>query len=183
VIHGSQDKQIPSILDKEAVAQLRRLGHRRLSFIEVPDGEHRLSTMQFAPGSAQFDTVVQCCRSSRREPWPPHVLHHAREHATGRAHWVAMDHIAPGRTGRVDARVSGRSRLDIRTTHTSRLRLFLSDRLLDPGRVLMTVNGESQEIDFIPTMVDAVATYAESGADPGLMTQMVVDVEVPEICE
>lgn len=183
VVHGDRDRQIPAVLDRDAVTQLRRLGHRGISFIEVPDGEHKLSTMRCPPGNPQFDDVVQCYRSARRRPWPDRVRHHARESESGRAHWVAVEGIAVGRTTSVEARAVDRSRLDIRAVGCSRLRLFLSDQLVDPGRVLVTVNGERRAVDFRPSLADAVATYAEVGADPGRLAHMVVDVEMPEIHE
>ncbi|MET7717253.1 hypothetical protein [Streptomyces sp. NPDC005407] len=181
VVHGNRDQQIPAVLDKEAVTELRSLGHQGISLVEVPEGEHKLSTMQIVPGNPQFDVVVQCFRSSRRTQWPEHVRHYAREGENGRAHWVAMDDLAPGRTAAVEARAVDRARLDVRAYGCSRMRLFLSDRLVDPGRVLVTVNNVPREIDFRPSMAEAVATYAEAGADPGRMAHMVVEVEIPEI--
>lgn len=183
VVHGRRDEQIPAVLDREAVAQLRQLGHRRLSFIEVPDGEHRLSTMRFTPDSLPFEAVVRCYRSARRSPWPVQVQHRARDRESGRAHWVAVDDVAPGRTASVAASVSRRSRLDITAAGTARLRLFLSDRLVAPGRVLVTVNGTPKAVDFVPSIMDTVTSYVESGADPDRTAQMVVDVDVPESCE
>ncbi|MEV6726327.1 hypothetical protein AB0M94_35975 [Streptomyces xanthochromogenes] len=182
-VHGSQDQQIPPVLDRDAVGHLRRLGHRSISFIEVPDAEHKLSTMRLLPGTPQFDEVVRCYRSARRTSWPGQVHHHARESEHGRAHWVAMDGIVVGGTASVEARAVTRSRLDIRTVGCSRLRLFLSDRLVEPGPVLVTVNGEEQTVDFRPSLTDAVTTYSEAGADTGRLAHMVVDVKVPEIHE
>ncbi|MFI6015590.1 hypothetical protein ACIBAG_43680 [Streptomyces sp. NPDC051243] len=181
VVHGARDQQIPAVLDKEAVTELKRLGHREISLVEVPEGEHKLSTMDIAPGNPQFDAIVRRFRRSRRAPWPAHVRHHARESENGRAHWVAMDGLASGRTAAVEARAVDRTHLEARVHGCSRLRLFLSDRLVDPGRVLVTVNDDIREIDFRPSLADAVATYAEAGADPGRMAHMVVDVEVPDI--
>lgn len=92
-----------------------------------------------------------------------------------------MQDIEPGHTGQVDARATGRSRLDIRTVHVRRLRLLLSDRLVDPGRVLVVVNGAAREIRFAPSMVEAITTYRESGADPAYIAHMVVDLDIPEV--
>ncbi|MEU1290596.1 hypothetical protein [Kitasatospora sp. NPDC005856] len=183
VVHGNRDQQIPPVLDQDAVTQLRRRGHQELSFIEVPDGEHKLSTMRLLPGTPQFDDVVRCYRSARRASWPGRVRHRARESEHGRAHWVAVDGIAAGRTASVEARAVDRSRLDVRTAGCSRVRLFLSDRLVDPGRVVVTVNGSDQAVDFRPSLTNTVATFAESGADTGRLAHMVVDVETPEIDE
>ncbi|MER7736459.1 hypothetical protein ABTX80_36865 [Streptomyces erythrochromogenes] len=183
VVHGSRDKQIPIGLDKEAVTQLGRLGHRGVTLVEVPDGEHKLSTMQLLPGNPQFDAVVQGYRASRRESWPSHVLHRARETESGRAHWIAMDGITNGETGSVEAWVRNRSHLDIHAVHASRIRLFLHDRILNSGRVSITVNGESRRVSFRLSMEDAISTYVESGADPGLMAHMVLDVDIAETLE
>jgi hypothetical protein len=83
----------------------------------------------------------------------------------------------------VDARAVDRTHLVVRASGCSRLRLLLSDRLVDHGRVLVTVNDRSREIDFRPSLVDAISTYGEADADPGRMAQMVVDMTVPEIRE
>lgn len=183
VIHGGRDKQIPSALDRDAVEHLRSLGHRRISFVEVAEGEHQLSTMRFVPGTPQFDSVVRCFRSSRREPWPRRIVHRARESGTGRAHWVEISHITPGRAAHVEARATGRSGIDIQVTGASRVRVLLSEQLVRPGRVFVRVNGEPREYEFRPSLTDVISTYAESGADPGRTAQMTIDIEVSEIRE
>ncbi|MFJ3235686.1 hypothetical protein [Streptomyces sp. NPDC086787] len=183
VVHGSRDQQIAPILDTEAVTQLRRMGHQRISLVEVPDGEHKLSTMQIDPGNPQFDKIVHYFRSARRTPWPLRVRHHARESENGRAHWVEIKDIIPGQTATVEGRVVDRKHLDVRTSGCSRICVFLSDRLIDPGRVLVTVNDAPREILFRPSMVDAITTYVHAEADPGRMAHMVVEVEMPEIRE
>ncbi|MEU2834392.1 hypothetical protein ABZ667_38105 [Streptomyces lavendulae] len=183
VVHGVRDQQIPLVLARDAVTHLRGRGHQGISFVEVPDGEHKLSTMGFEPGNPQFDEVVRCFGASKRTLWPGHVRHRARERAHGRAHWVEMDDLPPGSTATVAARAVDRTHLVIRASGCSRLRLFLSDRLVDHGRVLVTLNDESREIDFRPSLVDAISTYREADADPGRMAQMVVDMTLPEMRE
>lgn len=183
VVHGGRDQQIPPVLDKEAVTQLRGLGHQGISFIEVPDGEHQLRTMRIVPGNPQLDEIARGFNSARRTPWPTRTRHHARESDHSQAHWVAMEDLVPGETATVEAQAVGRKHLVIRTLGCLRLRLFLSDRLVDPGRVLVTINNQTEEIDFRPSLVDAVTTYAEAGADPGRLAHMVVEVEIPAIHE
>ncbi|MGW0121559.1 dienelactone hydrolase family protein [Streptomyces sp. NPDC003327] len=183
VVHGVRDRQIPLVLARDAVTQLRGRGHRGIAFVEVPDGEHKLSTMGIEPGNPQFDEIVRCFGAARRTPWPGRVRHRARERAHARAHWVEMDDLHPGRTATVDARAVDRTHLVVRASGCSRLRLFLSDRLVDHGRVRVTVNDASRSVDFRPSLVDAAATYAAADADPGRMAQMVVDMAVPEMRE
>ncbi|MFE0774898.1 dienelactone hydrolase family protein [Streptomyces sp. NPDC058861] len=183
VVHGARDRQIPLVLARDAVTHLRGRGHQGVSFVEVPDGEHGLSTMGIEPGKPQFDEIVRCFDTARRTPWPGRVLHRAREEAHGRAHWVEMKDLLPGSTATVDARAVDRTHLVVRASGCSRLRLFLGDRLVDHGRVLVTVNGGSREVDFRPSLVDAISTYRGSDADPGRMAQMVVDIALPEIHE
>ncbi|MFJ3878468.1 dienelactone hydrolase family protein [Streptomyces sp. NPDC090077] len=183
VVHGVRDRQIPLVLARDAVTHLRGRGHRGISFVEVPEGEHRLGTMGFEPGNPQFDEVVRCFGAAQRKPWPGHVRHRARERAHGRAHWVEMADLHPGTTATVDARAVDRGHLVVRASGCSRLRLFLGDRLVDRGRVLVTVNDEVREMDFRPSLLDAVSTYGEADADPGRMAEMVVDMTLPEIRE
>lgn len=183
VVHGVRDQQIPLVLARDAVTHLRGRGHQGISFVEVPDGEHKLSTMGIEPGNPQFDEIVRCFGAAKRIPWPRNVRHRARERAHGRAHWVEMDDLHPGVTATVDARAVDRTHLVIRASGCSRLRLFLGDRLVDHGRVLVTVNDRSREIDFRPSLVDAISTYGAADADPGRMAQMVVDIALPEIRE
>ncbi|WP_424187792.1 hypothetical protein ACOBQX_08275 [Actinokineospora sp. G85] len=125
------------------MAQLRALGHEEISLVEVPGGEHQLSTMGITPGNPQFDAMAQRYRTARRAPWPRRVRHHARDSASGRAHWVQVEGLEPGRTATVEAEVVGPDRVDVRATACARVRLHLSDRLLVPGLVLLTVNGRS----------------------------------------
>lgn len=96
VVHGVRDQQIPLVLARDAVTHLRGRGHQGISFVEVPDGEHKLSTMGIEPGNPQFDEIVRCFGAAKRIPWPRHVRHRAREKAHGRAHWVEMDDLHPG---------------------------------------------------------------------------------------
>ncbi|MFI6385847.1 alpha/beta hydrolase [Nonomuraea sp. NPDC050540] len=180
VVHGSMDQQIPPALDKEGVARLRALGHPDLSYLEVAGGEHRLSTMSWTPGSPHTDLVIRRLRSGRRRTWPARVRHQARECDGGRAHWVAIERITPGRTGWVDARVASRSHVEIRTAHAAYLRLFLSDRIVNPGRIRVTVNGVTRHVEFTPSTHAAIAGYRAAGADPGRMAQMAADIELSE---
>lgn len=179
VLHGSRDQQIPPRLDRDAVNRLRGMGHKNVTFDEIAQGEHRLESMALEPGSTQFAALVNSYRGSLRDPWPRTVEHRATDSDSGRALWVSIDDIATGHTARVRATVVNSHHIDIVTENTSKMTLHLSDRLIRPGLTALTVNSVTQEIMFTPRMEDAIASYALSGGDVGLMGQMIVELDVP----
>ncbi|MFC7221189.1 hypothetical protein ACFQLX_23945 [Streptomyces polyrhachis] len=182
-VHGQQDRQIPAALDKEAVDYLRSIGHPEVSFVGVAQGEHNLSTMDLQRGQPQFERIAELYRQARRPQWPSKLRHFASSGDSGRAHWLALEGITQGKIGSFKACVSDRAKIDLSVTNAARTRVFLSSRLVDPGQVLITLNDATRVVNFKPTLLDTVKTYVDAGADPALMAQMVVELDVPEIPE
>ncbi|WP_432161035.1 dienelactone hydrolase family protein [Streptomyces sp. NRRL F-5630] len=180
VVHGAEDERIPARSDRESVRTLRDLGHENLEYVEVPEGAHGLDTLGLAEDSPLSRQLERWLGPASRPKQPAEIRHRANEDAHGRAHWVGLDDITPQRTADVHARWTTSNRIDIEASGARRVALYLRGDRLAPGETIrVTVNGIVSSVRFAPDLATVHHTFRET-ADPGLVAEQVVRLDVPQ---
>lgn len=179
VVHGTVDQRIPPRFDRASVAQLREAGHRNLTYVEVPDGDHPLGSLHFeddGPLVARLESWLQgLCRSTD----PRSVRHRALDDRHGRAHWIGMGSVDPAGAEVIAKRIRDDAyRVDVCGARS--VRLYLTGNRLEPGQPLtVTVNDRSHVVRFEPDVETVAATFQEH-FDPALTAEFVVTLPVDD---
>jgi pimeloyl-ACP methyl ester carboxylesterase len=178
VIHGAVDRRIPPRFDRASVAQLREAGHRHLTYVEVPDGDHPLGTLHFEDDGQLVARLESWLAGRRRGADPARVRHRTLDDQHGRAHWVALSGVDPAGAEVVADRIADDA-FDLRVRGAREVRLYLTgDRLEDGQQISVTVNGERSSLRFRPC-VDTVFRTHHAHLDPALTAEAVVTMDVP----
>ncbi|MFG2405287.1 hypothetical protein ACGFR8_13315 [Streptomyces brevispora] len=180
VVHGGADEQIPARFDRESVDTLRALGHEDLRYEEVPGGGHGLETLGLDADGPLFHRLERWLGRAYRTPRPAEIHHRADEDRHGRAHWVGVDGIVPGKAAEVHAVRTSADRFEVEVTGARRIALHLRGDRLSPGATVgVSVNGVASSVRFAPDLPTVVDSYRET-ADPGLVAEQIVHRAVPE---
>ncbi|MEW2176206.1 hypothetical protein AB0890_07725 [Streptomyces sp. NPDC005406] len=180
VVHGSADEQIPARFDRESVDTLRALGHKNLRYEEVAGGGHGLETLGLEPDSPLFTRLEQWLGGTRRTAQPDEIRHRADDDRHGRAHWVQVGGIAPGRAAEVHAVRTSADRIEVEVSGARQVTLHLrGDRLAAGATCEISVNGAASSVRFAPDLPTVVDSYRDT-ADPGLVAEQIVHCAVPE---
>lgn len=178
VIHGAMDRRIPPRFDRDSVAQLRRAGHRSLTYVEVPDGDHPLGSLHFEDGGELVGRLQAWLSDRRRVPDPPVVRHRTLDERHARAHWIAVEGVdAAG--AQLAAERRRPDDYHVTVAGARRIRLYLNgDRLIPGQNVRVTVNGVPAVVRFRPSEATVLDTYRQD-LDPALSAEAVVTLAVP----
>ena len=179
VIHGSCDDVVSPEFDRASVAQLSRLGHPALEYVEVPRAGHALRTLDLHEDSEGAARLEVWLRGRRRNADPATIRHRVVDNDHGRAYWVEILGVGPRRRAEVLARRLRPDKYLVRVTGAKRLRLYLSGHGLRVGQsVSVTVNEITSTVEFCPDADAIVATYRQD-LDPALLAAQIVELPVP----
>ncbi|ROR43215.1 hypothetical protein [Kitasatospora cineracea] len=180
VLHGDADRQIAPRFDRESVAALRGLGHPELRHAEIRGGGHTLESLDLTGRNAPLRSELADWLSARRRGRvPAAVRHRALDGSHGRAHWIAVDRIAPQAVAEVRAERRSATAIDVAVTGAREVRLHLRGDLFAPGRLDVAVNGVRHAVAFRPDPDRLLHSYRET-ADPALLDEQVVVLPVPD---
>ncbi|WP_185640546.1 alpha/beta fold hydrolase [Burkholderia sp. Bp9142] len=177
VVHGAADTQIPIEMCRGLMSRLQAMGHRDFAYVEIPDGEHPLATMQMTAGVPHYDRMVSWLFRRHRQRWPMHVEHQAVDESHGRAHWIELRAIERGPTASVVGRILTGELIQIEVSGARQLRLHLHHELVKPGDITVAVNGKRIPIRFSPTLHDIVRSFI-GNVDPGLVAEQVIALDL-----
>jgi len=177
VIHGAQDRRILPRFDRASVAQLREANHANLTYVEVPDGDHPLSTLHFEDDGLLVAQLEAWLTGRRRMSDPGFVRHRALDDQHARAHWIALSGVEPSGAAVTAERVRDDVyRIDV--TGAQAVRLYLTSDHLEAGQgVAVVLNGQARTVRFEPAPATVAATYREH-LDPAHTAEAVVTLPV-----
>ncbi|RSN30039.1 hypothetical protein DMC61_17515 [Amycolatopsis sp. WAC 04169] len=178
VVHGSADTLISPRFDRESVDCLRSLDHEALRYVEVPGGEHSLSTIGIEDAASPlFRELVSWLDSQSRRGAVAEIAHRALDARHGRAYWVGVDRLAPHVVAEVRAARLSTSAISVQVSGAHQVNFHLRSDLFKPGRIDVEINGSWEVLDFRPDMARLVRSYRDT-ADHELMDEQVVELPV-----
>jgi hypothetical protein len=180
VVHGAEDEQISPRSDRDSAAELGKLGHPCLEYVEVPDGGHGLETLGLTDGEPLWTRLEKWLSDRKRAAWPTKICHRANDDSHGRAHWVRISGITPGRTAEVRARYTAPGHIGVTVRDAGQVTLSLTRPWFTPGHnTAVTLNGVDLPVRFEPDLGTVIDTYRET-ADAELAAEQLVSFSVPE---
>lgn len=175
-IHGGRDEVVPVVFDRWTDQELTARGIEH-TYVEVKGGKHVLDEFRDPLGDVKRQ-LREWTAARVREPHPAKVVHRLIGEYHPGAYWVRVDGYQ-GNTARVEAEVTGRSRIEVSTRGVSRLTVFLDPALVDvEGEVELVVDGQPAFTGRVEPSLEAVAASWARTRDPALTYAHAVSVEV-----
>jgi len=179
VVHGAMDDRISPEFDRRSVAELRSAGHRALSYVEVPDGSHPLSSLHFEDAGELVAQLEGWLAGCHRSTDPSFIRHRTLDDQHGRAHWVGLGQVDATTGAELVAERVQDDIFNLQVTGAGSVRLYLTSDRLEPGQpVTVLLNGQVFTVRFERSMASVVHTFSEH-LDPALAAESVVTLAVP----
>ncbi len=148
---GSADDNVPPQQPRMLVSMLRLLGNDQVEFHELPGQPHWWGDPK-VPGRTppNYTPLLEFLQERRLNPYPRKVSFFSHNYSVNdRAYWVKV--LRPFKVYEdivVEAEAVSRSRIEVKTRNVEYLELVLSEKLVDPGKVQIVIDGVELEVEF-----------------------------------
>lgn len=153
--HGDADPAVPVAVSRGWVKNLKDLGSQ-VEYVEYPGVKHNSWENAYKDGF-----IFSWFKQFKRNRFPDRVRFTTSRYNYNQAYWVRLDELDPGTMATVDAKFTGKNRLDISTTGLTALTLKLAGHpTFKAGKPLdIAIDGKS----FSAQTADSVSLVQRNG--------------------
>ena len=169
--HGAADETISIRFDRKAAELLKAQGYD-CHLEEIPDGGHG-SPQQRVP------QIVEWFASKQRDPNPSCIRYLKQTAGLKRCYWLLIGKTRQAAV--VEAKIVGRSSIELKTSHVRKLILFLNDQLVDVQRPVMVFhNGQLLKTVEIKPSLRTLLVSAQFFDDPERLYPFEISLTLPK---
>jgi predicted esterase len=132
--HGEKDPVVPVQSSRDWVKRLKDLGFPNIEYTEFPGVQHDSWVKSYE--NAQ---IFKYFSQFKRNPYPTHVHHVSADCQHGKAYWVQILSIEPGKTGSIDAQDLGKNAISVKTNNVNN---FSLNPKFSQGVIRFTIDGQ-----------------------------------------
>ncbi|WP_234734708.1 carboxylesterase family protein [Tellurirhabdus bombi] len=153
--HGDKDPSVPVAVSRDWTKRLKELGST-VEYIEYPGVEHNSWENAY-----KDEFIFSWFKQFKRNRFPDRVRYSSANYKYNQAYWVQFDQLTPGTLASIDAKFTGKNRLEITSNNLDGLTLNLAGHSqYKAGKPLdVVVDGKSIQL----TGKDALSLVRQAG--------------------
>lgn len=153
--HGDKDPAVPVAVSRDWTKRLKELGSK-VEYIEYPGVEHNSWENAY-----KDEFIFSWFNQFKRNRFPDRVRYSSPNYKYNQAYWVQFDQLTPGTLASIDAKFTGKNRLEITSSNLDGFTLNLAGHpQYKSGKPLdLVVDGKSLQL----TGKDALSLVRQAG--------------------